>query len=78
MATNRVQFQPGLSLPAFLKQYGTESGVREGVVAGTLAERFRLFALHRHGLQPIPARRGMAVAVLRLPASNQSAIGHVV
>lgn len=25
MAMNQVQFQPGLSLPAFLKRYGTES-----------------------------------------------------
>ena len=24
MAMNRVQFQPGLSLPAFLRQFGTE------------------------------------------------------
>jgi hypothetical protein len=25
MARNPIQFQPGLSLPAFLEQYGTES-----------------------------------------------------
>ena len=25
MATNRIQFQPGLSLPAFLEQFGTEA-----------------------------------------------------
>jgi hypothetical protein len=25
MAMNRIQFQPGLSLPAFLKQFGTEA-----------------------------------------------------
>ena len=25
MAMNRIQFQPGLSMPAFLKRYGTES-----------------------------------------------------
>ncbi len=25
MARNPIQFQPGLSLPAFLEQYGTEA-----------------------------------------------------
>lgn len=25
MAQNRIQFQPGMSLPAFIAQYGTEA-----------------------------------------------------
>ncbi|MDP3977109.1 MAG: IS1595 family transposase, partial [Pseudomonas sp.] len=25
MAMNRIQFQPGLSMPEFLKRYGTEA-----------------------------------------------------
>jgi hypothetical protein len=29
MARNPIQFQPGLSLPAFLKQYGTEAQCQE-------------------------------------------------
>ena len=32
MATNRVQFQPGLSLPAFLKQYGTEAACEKALL----------------------------------------------
>lgn len=31
MATQRVQFQPGLSLPAFLKQYGTEAACEKAL-----------------------------------------------
>lgn len=31
MAMNRVQFQPGLSLPAFLKRYGSEAACRRAV-----------------------------------------------
>ena len=32
MAMNRMQFQPGLSLPAFLEQYGTETVCRGAVL----------------------------------------------
>ena len=32
MATNRVQFQPGLSLPSFLKQYGTEAACERALL----------------------------------------------
>ena len=31
MARNPIQFQPGLSLPAFLKQYGTEAQCQEAL-----------------------------------------------
>ena len=31
MAINRVPFQPGLSLPAFLQRYGTESACSEAL-----------------------------------------------
>ena len=33
MAMNRIQFQPGLSMPAFLKDYGTEAQCEEGLEA---------------------------------------------
>jgi ribosomal protein L37AE/L43A len=33
MAMNRVQFQPGLSLPAFLSQYGAETACRDALLA---------------------------------------------
>lgn len=32
MAKNTVQFQPGMSLPAFLEQYGSESQCREALI----------------------------------------------
>lgn len=62
MATNRVQFQPDLShgdflrssLPAFLKQYGTEAACG-GAVARALAGRFRVCALCRHDVQHVPS-----------------------
>ena len=40
MATNRVQFQPGLSLPAFLAQYGTEAACEHVLMQARWPEGF--------------------------------------
>ena len=32
MAKNAIQFQPGMSLPAFLERYGTEAQCREALM----------------------------------------------
>lgn len=42
MPMNRIQFQPGLSLPAFLEQFGTEAAVRSSVGTRPLAGRVSL------------------------------------
>lgn len=41
MAMNRVQFQRGLSMPEFLKQYGTEDGCAQAMFAARWPEGFR-------------------------------------
>lgn len=40
MAMNRVQFQPGLSLPGFLRRYGTESACTQALHAARWANGF--------------------------------------
>lgn len=41
MAMNRIQFQPGLSLPAFLKRFGTEAQCGEALEQARWPEGFR-------------------------------------
>ena len=49
MPMNRIQFQPGLSMPEFLKRYGTEAScVRGGIGAGALAGGASVPALRGH------------------------------
>ena len=40
MAMNRVQFQPGLSLPAFLKRYGSERQCEQALEASRWPQGF--------------------------------------
>ena len=41
MAMNRIQFQPGLSMPEFLKDYGTEAQCEQALEAVRWPEGFR-------------------------------------
>jgi transposase-like protein len=41
MAMNRIQFQPGMSLPEFLRRFGTEQQCAEAVMAARWPEGFR-------------------------------------
>lgn len=41
MAMNRIQFQPGLSMPEFLKDYGTEAQCEQALEAARWPEGFR-------------------------------------
>lgn len=41
MAMNRIQFQPGLSMPEFLKDYGTETQCEQALEALRWPEGFR-------------------------------------
>jgi transposase-like protein len=41
MSMNRVQFQPGLSMPDFIRQYGTEAQCEEALVQARWPEGFR-------------------------------------
>ena len=41
MAMNRIQFQPGLSMPEFLKDYGTEIQCEQALEALRWPEGFR-------------------------------------
>jgi hypothetical protein len=47
MARNAVQFQKGLSEPAFEQQYGTEEQCRTVVIASRLAQRVRMSGMRR-------------------------------
>jgi hypothetical protein len=40
MAMNRVQFQPGLSLPEFMARYGTDEQCEDAVCASRWPEGF--------------------------------------
>ena len=41
MAMNRIQFQPGLSLPEFLAQFGTDEQCADALEASRWAQGFR-------------------------------------
>jgi len=41
MSMNRVQFQPGLSMPDFIRQYGTETQCEAALIQGRWSEGFR-------------------------------------
>src|SRR3546814_311079 len=41
MAMNRIQFQPGLSMPEFVKNYGTEMQCEQALEAARWPEGFR-------------------------------------
>ena len=41
MAMNRIQFQPGLSLPAFHAQFGTEEQCADALEASRWPQGFR-------------------------------------
>ncbi len=45
MPMNRVQFQPGLSLPQFLHIYGTEAACEQALAHARAARWLRLCAL---------------------------------
>ncbi|ACD60482.1 transposase [Xanthomonas oryzae pv. oryzae PXO99A] len=76
MAMNRVQFQAGLSLPAFLKALWQRAAVRAGVGDLALATGLCLSALRRYRAQSIPASRHHVLAVHGLLSPDQPALGH--
>ncbi len=41
MAQNRIQFQPGMSLPAFIAQYGTEAQCEAALERARWPDGFR-------------------------------------
>ena len=75
MAMNRVQFQPGLSLPAFLQRYGKQAQCQQALQPSRWPQGFACprcqstqhSKFHRHG--PL-------LAVFGLPPSGQPALGH--
>ncbi len=76
MAMNRIQFQPGLSMPAFLKRYGTVVSVRGGLGARALADRVSLSALRWGRLQQGARTNPSAFSVPSLSASDLADRGH--
>ena len=73
MTMNRVQFQPGLSMPEFFERYGTEAQVRGGAGGGALAHGLRLPGLRRRGAHQLRARRAAATGSAA-PAAHQCSL----
>ena len=65
MTMNRVQFQPGLSMPEFLRAVRNRSAVPGGTAGGALAARLRLPEVRRRGAHQLRARRPALLAVRR-------------
>ena len=70
MATNKVQFQKGLSIAEFMDRYGTQEKCHAALVAIAMADRFCLPELR--WLAPVHVRaQGTAVlAVFGLPGAD--------
>jgi len=70
MAMNRIQFQPGLSMPAFLKEYATEAQCERALESASLAGRIPLPAVRGQGALGAAQRSPQGLPVQRLPPSG--------
>lgn len=73
MATNKVQFQAGLSMSEFFERFGTDAQCEEALAAARWPRRVHLLSLRLEPALPLPARRSAVLAVLGMPPSNQRA-----
>jgi hypothetical protein len=71
MTMNRVQFQPGLSMPEFLERYGTEAKCQAALQAARWPDGFACPDCGAPGAYPLRPRRSALLAVPRLPAPVQ-------
>lgn len=55
MAMNRIQFEPGMSLPEFLRGFGTEERCVEAVFTARWPDGFSSTALCRQGSRHVAA-----------------------
>ena len=74
MGMNRVQFQPGLSLPEFYRPFGTEEQCAEALEQARWSEGFRCPHCALPSTEPPP----QDVSVRGLPSSNVAHCGHLV
>ena len=71
MPMNRVQFQPGLRLPAFLRSYGTEAACEQALAHARWPGGFvcpRCGSANAHRFQRFGQPYGSAVPAGRKPA----------
>lgn len=76
MPMNRIQFQPGLSLSAFMERYGTEARCEALLERLRWLQGFRCPRCGASGSLVFPARRAAVVAVYGVPASSEFARRH--
>ena len=72
MTMNRVQFQPGLSMPEFFERYGTEAQCQAALQAARWPNGFACPGCARRGAHQLRARR-LALLAVRAPALTSAA-----
>ena len=78
MAMNRVQFQPGLSMPEFLERYGSDDQC-EAALGGLALARWLYLPCVRLGREQLVSARGTAVLpVQRFTLTTYSVISGTV
>ena len=69
MAMNRVQFQPGLSMPEFFERYGTEEQCEAALQAARWPHGF-VCPNCGGAANPVSSRRAAVLAVRRVPRTS--------
>ncbi len=70
MAMNRVQFQEGLSMPAFMAQYGTEAKCRRALFRSRWPQGFRCPACQQRRCSRFRRERQIYYQCRGVPSSD--------
>lgn len=76
MAMNRVQFQPGLALPAFLQRYGSEAACEAELLWSRWPQGFVCPRCAATRAADLRTSRSPALAVHRLPSAEHASRQH--
>ena len=70
MRMNRVQFQPGLSMPDFINLYGTEAQCETALAKARWPEEFQCPGCGHRGPLPAPQPTAHDLSMQRLPPTE--------